>query len=109
MSNEERPKFDVGPNGETIINDPELAKWYKEGFRLALNYLHVNLPQEGGEEMNRENFKNLVNSILTDVKIEDNFFENHPILPSTPNYPVGLCPGPGGTCIDCPDPIIGSA
>lgn len=109
MSNEIRPRIDIGSNDEIIINDVALARWYQEGFRLAINYLHVNLPQEGGQEMNRENFKNLVNSILTSVKIEDNFFEEHPILPANQNYPVGLCPGPGGTCIDCPDPSFGSA
>jgi hypothetical protein len=109
MSNEERPYFDTSSSGKTIINDPKLAEFYKEGFRLAINYLHVNLPKEGGEEMNQKNFKDLVNSILTDVKIEDDFFVNHPILPATPIYPVGLCPGPGGTCIDCPDGSFGSA
>lgn len=108
MSNEEPTKTEIGPNGETIISDPELAKWYKEGFRFAINFLYSIVPSQSDQQMNQENFKNHVNNILQTIKIEDNFFENHPILPANENYPQGLCPGPDGTCIDCPDGSFGS-
>lgn len=107
MLNDERPYFDITPDGKTIINDPRLKEFYREGFRLAVNFLYQIIPAEGQTTMNQENFLEHVNDMLQDIQIEPDFFVKFPIITGTEGYPDGLCPGPGGSCIDCPDGIFG--
>ena len=107
MSNEEQPKSKLTSDNRVIVDDPKLAEWYEAGFRFAINFLHSSLPAENNLGMTQENFQAHVDGILHDVKIEKDFLETHPVLPGDGIYPRGLCPGPDGTCVDCPDSSLG--
>jgi hypothetical protein len=88
------------------IEDYYAKRWYNEGFRFAIHYIHAMLPLAHPEqkELNRANFKAELARILL-IGIDDNYFRDHPF--SVGNYPDGQCPGDRpGTCIQCADPNI---
>lgn len=88
------------------IEDYYAKRWYDEGFRFAIHYIHAKLPvaHPDQKELNRANFKAQLETILL-KGIDDNYFRDHPF--SSGNYPDGQCPGDRpGTCIQCADPNI---
>ena len=91
------------------ITDYYAKKWYKEGFRFAINYIHEILPARSTEDdvkyLIKDDFKEFLDDVLN-VGIDPNYFRDHPFNSSI-GYPTGQCPGDRpGTCIQCADGAI---
>lgn len=82
-----------------MITNPTAKKYYKEGFRFAINFLHA-VSQEQGEQFQKA-LRGLIDNNLT-FGVDDNYFTDHPFVDNGP-YPKSQCPGPDGRCIECPD------
>jgi hypothetical protein len=89
----------TGPVEE--ITDYYAKKWYKEGFRFAINYIYVSILKSGDTRVDPKLFREYLDDLL-DIGIEDDYFVKHPF--NNGNYPSGQCPGDSpGTCIQCAD------
>lgn len=86
------------------ITDYYAKKWYKEGFRFAINYIYVSILKSGDTRVDPQLFKDYLDDLL-DIGVEEEYFVKHPF--NNGNYPGGQCPGDTpGTCIQCADKAV---
>jgi hypothetical protein len=88
------------------ITDEVAKKWYKEGFRFAINWIHEVLPEtNSGKHLTKDDFEEFLDDALNEG-VDPDYFKDHPFN-SSDRYPVGQCPGDVvGTCIQCADGAI---
>lgn len=83
------------------ITDYYAKRWYKEGFRFAINYIYASMLKTGDNRVDPTAFKSYLDDLL-DIGVEEDYFEKHPF--NDGSYPSGQCPGDvPGTCIQCAD------
>jgi hypothetical protein len=89
------------------IKSPMGRRWYLEGFRFAVNYLHAKMlepraPGDPTDDIIDPNIFRLFVSRRVGEGVDDAYFTTHRFFSDNNEYPDGQCPGTPGHCADCP-------
>jgi hypothetical protein len=97
VSDNVNPAIETAPEDELVsLTREQLQNRYRNGFRVAVNYLYHRQPSDA----DRENFKTYLETVMPTAHVEEAISLTS-TMPPTGICPAGSCPDGMGGCVPC--------